>query len=97
VAWCEGDYATARSLFEQALEIARGIGIKYSMAEALRSLGYVAHHEGDCSQAAALFRESLAGWPEPKDRQGVEGCLVGLGGVALAHQQPQEWARGQHC
>jgi predicted ATPase/transcriptional regulator with XRE-family HTH domain len=55
-----GDYASARSLFEQSLAVRRELGDKQGIAASLSNLGVLSSMQGDYSSARALYEESLA-------------------------------------
>ena len=48
----------ARELFEESLDLFRRTGSRRGEGEAIGSLGYLAHEEGDSAQALELFRQS---------------------------------------
>ncbi|MET9633489.1 diguanylate cyclase [Lentzea sp. NPDC006480] len=55
----QDDQATARSLGEESLRIARGLGDHDLMAQALNVVGLVARQSGDLDQARAYFGECV--------------------------------------
>jgi hypothetical protein len=59
----------------------------------LRTLGHVAHHEGDDRQAAALFAESLMLNQQLGERRGIAACLAALGAVAGTQGRRERAAR----
>jgi predicted ATPase/DNA-binding SARP family transcriptional activator len=59
MAWQLGDYAKARSYFEQGAAGCREVGDNAGLAEALHLDGHLALDEGEHTQARALFQESL--------------------------------------
>ena len=59
LAWHQGDYASARSGYEQSLEIRREQGDLRGLTASLVGLGYVAFRQGDYSVAQSLFDEGL--------------------------------------
>jgi len=89
VAYVQGDYASARSLFEESLAISRELGSKLSIAQSLNSLANVAWSEGDYATARTLLEESLAIRRELGNKLGIAVCLAGLGGVAAGMGQAQ--------
>jgi tetratricopeptide (TPR) repeat protein len=60
VAYDQGDYATARALFEESLARTRELGDQASIAGDLEWLGHVAIAQGDYATARPLFEEGLA-------------------------------------
>jgi predicted ATPase/class 3 adenylate cyclase/Tfp pilus assembly protein PilF len=77
-----GDYAAARTLFEEGLTLWREIGDQQGTATSLNDLGWVALIQGDCAVARTLSQESLALWREIGDQQGIATSLHNLGWVA---------------
>ncbi len=55
----EGDTASARRLFEEALDLARTGRVTRGMVQALHGLGKLALCAGDAKRAAALHKEAL--------------------------------------
>jgi len=80
----QGQYAEAKSLFEERLPIWRKLGSQHDSAWSLYALGYVALRQHDREHAAALFAESLALWRELGEEDGMARCLAGLAEVAQA-------------
>jgi non-specific serine/threonine protein kinase len=78
----QGDYATARSLFEENLAINRKLGDKWGIANSLNNLGIVAVRNGDYAAARAMYEESLGVWRELGNRTAVALSLSNLGKVA---------------
>ncbi|HEX2035311.1 MAG TPA: LuxR C-terminal-related transcriptional regulator [Chloroflexota bacterium] len=88
----QGDLATARSRFEESLDLHRRVGGVHGLAWALRDLGLVTMLQGDPAAAHALYQESLALFRQLDDRPNVALGLDWLGRVALA-QRDREAAR----
>jgi tetratricopeptide (TPR) repeat protein len=59
MAWQLGDYAEARSYYEQGIAGWREAGDRSGLAEALHQGGHLALDEGEHDRARALFQESL--------------------------------------
>jgi predicted ATPase/Tfp pilus assembly protein PilF/DNA-binding XRE family transcriptional regulator len=83
LAWSQGDYQSARSLFEESLGIWRGLGDKHGVANMLNNLGIVALPLGDYAGAYAMHEESLAIYRELDDKWSIALSLANLGLVAL--------------
>jgi predicted ATPase/DNA-binding SARP family transcriptional activator/Tfp pilus assembly protein PilF len=77
----QGDYASARSLYEKALAIMRELGDKQGIAASLINLGEVAWRQGDYVAARSLFEKSLELFKELGDQHGIADALVNLGNV----------------
>jgi predicted ATPase/class 3 adenylate cyclase/Tfp pilus assembly protein PilF len=82
LAYRQGDYSSARSLQEAALELAREVGDKQTAANSLSILANVADDQGDYPAARALHEESLALKREIGDKRGIATTLSNLGNVA---------------
>jgi tetratricopeptide (TPR) repeat protein len=77
-----GDYARARSAYEESLAIWRELGDRWFTAAVLANLGQLARNEGDFPQAKALLGESLVIWRELGDKREYARVLHNLGEVA---------------
>ena len=78
----QGDYTTARALFEESLTLWREIGNKRGIASALNDLGWMAWRQGDYAVARALSAESLVLWQDLGETQGIATALTNLGWIA---------------
>jgi predicted ATPase/DNA-binding XRE family transcriptional regulator len=79
-----GDYALARRMHEQALEIARKVGDRKKVGDVLNNLGTVTQTVADYHDAQILYEESLEISREVDDRMGAAATLNNLGAVLLA-------------
>ncbi len=77
----QGDYAQARSLYEECLSIFTELGDRTGMAWSLNHQGDMARSQGDPAGARALYEQSLATFRELGDRWGIAGSLVDLGNL----------------
>jgi predicted ATPase len=77
----QGDYASAESLLEKSLEVARELGDKQGIAVSLNALGVTARDRGDVPRGRALLEESLAAWRELGDPRAVARALSNLANV----------------
>ncbi|HEV7666114.1 MAG TPA: tetratricopeptide repeat protein [Chloroflexota bacterium] len=82
VAYHEGDYETARRLFQACLRSCREHGVTDHAADSLNRLGDLARLAGDFVQAQALYSESLALWQSVRGRPGIASALHKLGQTA---------------
>jgi tetratricopeptide (TPR) repeat protein len=78
----QGDYASARSLFEEGLTIHRELGDKESIAYDLEGLGSVVTKQGDFASARSLYEEGLTINREIGTKSGIANSLKGLGMMA---------------
>jgi len=94
IACIDGDYARARALIEEALEIRRRpeIDNPWRVAVALISLGELDRCEGDPARGAHLFEQALATGRELGDDMIVAWSLHNLGHVALQANDAAEAA-----
>jgi DNA-binding CsgD family transcriptional regulator len=88
-----GNIDEAASLFEQAdaIFVREGVGLGHS--QALLNLAKVARSRGEMRKAEGLFVESLKNHWELKDKQGMAGCLRGLGSLYVRSKRYPEAAR----
>lgn len=77
------DFARARTLYSDVLELSTTLRDKRSIAYSLGGLGQVLAQEGGYAEAHALLEESLRHLREIGDRVGVAFCLLPLGMVSL--------------
>jgi hypothetical protein len=89
----QGDLPQAQLLLEESLALARGLGDRHGIAEALRQLGQAAAARGDSAAAGRCYRESLALYREIGAARMAPFGLEGLAGVACAQSQPERAAR----
>jgi non-specific serine/threonine protein kinase len=92
IAGQQGDYATARAHFENALALRRAKADKWNIAESLNLLGEVLQRQGEFEQASSLYRECLALAREVGDKGGMPLVLHDLGTLAHAQRQPERAA-----
>jgi predicted ATPase/DNA-binding SARP family transcriptional activator/uncharacterized protein HemY len=78
----QGEYTSARSLYEESLSIYRELGDRNGIAHCLGSLGNATREQGDYASAYALYEESLAIYRNVQDRSGIAYCLGNLGDAA---------------
>ncbi len=78
----QGDYPTARALFEQAIALFKVLGDGPALSRAVRSLGIVADNEGNSELARLQYQESLDLSRECADPRGVAAALTNLGLLA---------------
>ena len=95
LAWMQGDYASARVLYEESLTIARELEDKKGIALSLGNLGIVAKEQGDYALARSLYEESLALRRELGDTSGIAFGLNNLG-LVVKEQGDYALARVLH-
>jgi predicted ATPase/Tfp pilus assembly protein PilF len=82
LACSQGDYATARTLYEESLAIRREVGDQRGIAGSLGNMGIVAREQGDYATARALHEESLMIMRDFGDPHGIARSLNNLGLVS---------------
>jgi tetratricopeptide (TPR) repeat protein len=92
LAYYQGDFAAARTLYAESLALYRELGDRKSIAILTNNLGNVAIEQGDYPHAQQLYEESLVVRREMGDRVGVATALSNLGN-ALAEQGDYAAAR----
>jgi tetratricopeptide (TPR) repeat protein len=83
-----GNYAAARSQFEQALSLARELGDRQRSAAILGRFGWLAREQGDSATAWARMTESLAILRELGDAREAVEALVSMAEVAILDEDP---------
>jgi predicted ATPase/transcriptional regulator with XRE-family HTH domain len=84
LAYAQGDYPSARSLFEQSLALFRQNDDKRGTASTLDNLGAVAFTLGDNAAARLLYEQSLAIRKDVGEEHAIATSLNNLGLVATA-------------
>lgn len=79
-----GDFAAARTAYQEALVIQRARGDRVGVATGLHGLANLAVNDGDLVTASALFEENLAIAREVGNRRMQAASLMNLGVVAHA-------------
>ncbi len=83
-AFYQTDYARAKSLEEQSLQLFRQLGHRWGICETLTHLGKVMITLGDYQQATVLLEESLELARQARDTNEIAFALQELGQVAMA-------------
>ena len=89
IARMQGDYAAARLLHTESLEIFQELHIDWAAAYALGNLGIAAWLNQENSYAISLMQESLALHRSLNNQEGVAYCLGNLGNMAAEMQDYQ--------
>ena len=82
----QGDHASARSLLEESVGIARAEHDTWGTAVALNALAVILSDGGDVVEARALFEENVALWKDLSDRAAVARSLSNLAKVVKAQR-----------
>lgn len=75
----QGDYASARSLYEECVEIRRDVNDRQGVGNSLVNLGNIAMEEGDYEAALSLYKAGLRIFTELGDKVGLGVTLQNLG------------------
>jgi tetratricopeptide (TPR) repeat protein len=78
----QGDYAEARRLLSQCVELGRRLDDPVQRADTLHQLGQLAHGEHDTERAADFYRESLETYRQSGSQKGIAANLYQLGRIA---------------
>lgn len=90
VCWRQGEKAQALRRWNESVVLARDVGARRFLAEALLMLGLAAQKSNDRQGAQTLFRQSLALYQAMENKIGVAYALSGLASLT---EQPTEQAR----
>jgi predicted ATPase/DNA-binding SARP family transcriptional activator len=91
-AWCRGDSARARALYEESREAFIRLGNEGWQAGAAHYLGELEVREGDLERGEALLRESLTFYRRVGAHGAVANALHSLGDAALRRSSFEEAA-----
>jgi tetratricopeptide (TPR) repeat protein len=78
----QGEFASARSLFEESLDISRELAYPHGIATALVNLSEVVKRMGDYTAAQSLIEEGLAVAKDMGDKTIIPSALSSLGDLA---------------
>ena len=93
MAFAQGDYASARTLYEESLALHREAGLTSEIAYCLNNLGNVAQEVEDNTHACALYLEGLMLCLKLGDNHGIATILAGTGGAMVGVGQVERGAR----
>jgi non-specific serine/threonine protein kinase len=79
----QGDYESARALYQESLELYRALADQKGVATVLNDLGIIATAQNDYAWARRLYEESLLIWRTLGHKQGIATSLIRLGIVAF--------------
>ncbi|MCC6174017.1 MAG: tetratricopeptide repeat protein [Chloroflexi bacterium] len=82
-----GEHARAHRCLEECVAVAETIDSPWALADARHRLGMVIFRQGDLDRASTLLEESLAGYTLMR-AHGLHTCLLDLGTLALARDEP---------
>ncbi len=91
VARVQGDYERAEEYYRRTEALYQQADAKGDQARLVHSLGYIAAHKTDYTEARTLFLRSLEDFRMLGNHRGIAECLAGLAGLATV-QGKQAWA-----
>ena len=94
IAYERGDYASARPLYAEALELRRHLEDGRGIASCLNGLGLVAYETGNYREAKHLFEEARAGFERHEDGHGKACALSNLANVL---GRERDFAAAREC
>jgi tetratricopeptide (TPR) repeat protein len=77
----QGDYGSARRLFEESRDTCLALNDKRGVAVAMNALAVNARERGDIESASALFEQCVAIWKDLGDSADIARALSNLAGV----------------
>ncbi len=89
----DGDYERAGRAYQGAIDIAHEEGNKLYEAISLSNLSYVAYHQGDYEEAAAIVKEVIARLLELENTRHLPQDLALLAGPVAAQGDPHKAAQ----
>jgi tetratricopeptide (TPR) repeat protein len=93
VALGRGDYAVARSHYQESLAICREIQSPSDLAWTLSNLADVARQESQAEEARSLYAQSFALFRDAQDQPGMASCMADLGNLSVLNQNYREAAQ----
>ncbi|MEI6046793.1 MAG: tetratricopeptide repeat protein, partial [Chloroflexota bacterium] len=84
IAYIQGDYSRARTMYGEAMEVWRQTGDKRNLLAVLNNVAIVENVEGHYEQARALLEESLVIARELGDKPRLSANLNNLGSLAVS-------------
>jgi predicted ATPase/DNA-binding SARP family transcriptional activator len=79
----QGDFESARALYEESLTLSKETADRRGIAESLHHLGQIAHDRGDHALARSYYEQSLTIRRELEDKPGLGASLQNLGLLAF--------------
>jgi predicted ATPase/class 3 adenylate cyclase len=85
----QGNYGTAKTLFEDALNIFKRLRNKNFQMVMTSELGHIARHTGDLNQAKKIYNETIIGWQDLGHRAAIANQLECFAFIAITEEEPQ--------
>jgi predicted ATPase/class 3 adenylate cyclase len=85
----QGNYGTAKTLFEDALDIFKRLRNKNFQMGMTSELGHIARHTGDLNQAKKIYSETIKGWQDLGHRAAIANQLECFAFIAITEEETQ--------
>jgi len=85
----QGNYDTAKQLFEDGLKIFRRLRNRYFQTVLTSELGHIARHTGDINQAKKIYNETLTNWQDLGNRAAIAHQLECFAFIAIVDEELQ--------
>jgi tetratricopeptide (TPR) repeat protein len=85
----QGDYESARQLFEDAQDVFTQLRIKNYLLAGQSQLGHIARYLGDLAEAKSIYRETILGWQDIGNRGAIAHELESFAAIAITEEEPQ--------
>jgi len=85
----QGNYETAKTLFEDGLNIFKRLRNKNFQLVMTSELGHLARHTGDLNQAMKIYSETIIGWQDLGHRAAIANQLECFAFIAITEEEPQ--------
>jgi tetratricopeptide (TPR) repeat protein len=89
----QGNYDTAKQLFEDGLKIFRRLQNKYFQTALTSELGHIARHSGDIGHAKKIYDQTLREWKNLGNRAAIAHQLECFAFLAIIDEEPQRAIR----
>jgi predicted ATPase/class 3 adenylate cyclase len=85
----QGDYESARQLFEDAQDVFTQLRIKNYLLAGQSQLGHIARYLGDFAESKSIYRETILGWQDIGNRGAIAHELESFAAIAITEEEPQ--------
>ncbi|MCX6059410.1 MAG: hypothetical protein NTW69_14815 [Chloroflexi bacterium] len=85
----QGNYGTAKTLFEDALNIFKRLRNKNFQLVMMSELGHIARDTRDLNQAKKIYNETIIGWQDLGHRPAIANQLECFAFIAITEEEPQ--------
>lgn len=85
----QGNYESAKQLFEDAQEVFTKLRIKNYLLAGRSQLGHIARYTGDLAGAKSIYGETILGWQDIGNRGAVAHELESFAAIAITEEEPR--------